>query len=329
MKQLLLSTFLILLVIYVLPIQSIRCRYKEWKEWNSNISTSLDACNILDDSLTVNLNKFVTLGSVRHVWIKVNGEPSSWGSLVKGPPYSTALKLDNKCVPINVEILATHASTNCNNYGHSKVDPINCFHNDTRLKYNDTMGYDTIGVNLAQEAIFKSTKLWNRCIQDGEKYGIKILNKTGKVIAWDWVNRTKGQVVNLPVDRCNKTIYTVSYTFKGGQKRNATVEVPAKAELAWLKKNCRNGTRKETDSEDDTNEFTLLIGASVGAGVLVITLILIIVYVWRKRRADRRAEQEQTGTDLNDIYGTYGRGLFLVQLLALGYEKGWTPYDSA
>ena len=301
-----------LYLIFIFPIHSSLCLLKDF-DWKFNISTSLDACSIFEDSLTLNLSKLVDVSCLRsrNAWIKVNGEPRSWGYLQKGPLYSRTLKLDNRCEPINVELFVRHDSNDDIYWGHSKLNPIDCFCNYTRLEYDDTMGDDKVGVYLAQKKVFQSAKLWNECLsEDKEKHEIKIFNLAGNKISWK-LDRAK-EVVNLTVDRCKETMYTVSYTFKGGQKRNATVQVPAKTELAWLKKNCKNGTRKYTNSEEITDKLTILIGASVGAGVLVITVILIIFFLWRKRRADRRAEQEQTGTDLNDIYGTYGRGLLCV-----------------
>ena len=95
--------FLTLLLTYVLSIQSRSCVYNDFK-WKANISTALDACNIFEDLLTVNLSKLVDVGSVMHAWIKVNNEPRSWGSLEKVPLNSITLKLENKCLPILVEI---------------------------------------------------------------------------------------------------------------------------------------------------------------------------------------------------------------------------------
>ena len=203
----------------------------------------------------------------------------------------------------------------------TSLDPINCFDNNAELKYDNTFGDNTIKVDLAQATVFKSVKLWNKCIsKDGGTNGIKIFSQTGKEIPWDMTNT----VVNLSVDRCKKTKYTISYTFKGGQQRNATGQVPEKREISWRKENCLNSSKKENNEKKEgikeTADFAPVIGASVGAGVLAMILLPIIIYVWRKRKAERRAEPEQTGTDLNDIYGTYGRGLFRQKTTSYGYN---------
>ena len=40
-------------------------------------------------------------------------------------------------------------------WGETSLDPINWLNNNTKLKYNDTIGDNTIQVDLAQATVFK------------------------------------------------------------------------------------------------------------------------------------------------------------------------------